>query len=604
MKNRFVLILMFLPVISGFSLNRSSIDTEYQSSRKVLARIDRMSVTVSWKELYGKVRLLKKQVSASDYKRTIAWLDLMKNHVDKVASLYGIHGKVWSEISNVNRVQFGEAYVRPDEMAFLRYAVDDWKRMYPTKPIPRITSGYRSPAYQCVVLAQFPGSLRDVLRKAVLPGMSRHQRDLPDVSLSLGRLSKPDERRFFLILTKWGFYSSYPKDISRKGEVHFIGVERVYSRFFKSKRGLRIYKQLLPALYAASFFPHPDYLKAMIALSLQESDFVWNPRLSNIKKKRIGEQFSFMFGKGETALSLAFRLMIPRKRKVKLEQLKYDFSRMLSLKNRRVTEYDLQVWMSDFRILLTDWIYQNHPLMCVADVFGNVTEITNRVAHEPQTFGLWQLNVNHFIEKMGENKDLPRRFRSIYYLEDGKFKVNRDEWIACLCGTRDAALERSQTLELIFEVVFKERFENHYNGNTSGVRYFVVENLTGEMSTYRAALQVRLNKILGSELQADGDLAIYGRYGLTPKNGVSSRTMKALAKYIRKYLPSQKVKSEKFILDLISAGNWKELSENFLYRKIMGDEAGTRIFPQVRSSLYGQSGKDYAKRVLRMMRNL
>ncbi len=145
---------------------------------------------------------------------------------------------------------------------------------------------------------------------------------------------------------------------------------------------------------------------------------------------------------------------------------------------------------------------------------------------------------------------------------------------------------------------------NHFQGDKKDLSFFIAENMSGEMSTYRAAIQQELNKKIGSKLVEDGDLTFYLPYSTKINWSRRSKTHQTLLQFVHKhqYYFEPPVNPPKLLKELCRAGSLTQLEHLELYVKIMGKKIGLRIFPDIKSSLYNQTPYDYARIVIKKAR--
>ena len=269
--------------------------------------------------------------------------------------------------------------------------------------------------------------------------------------------------------------------------------------------------------------------------------------------------------------------------------------------NRKIREYDFYLWTLKTSRFLKRLLEENRSLTRFGQWLFKIKQFADQIQYEPQTFGLWQINVNHLIERIENHHQLRRRFPEIFYKSGELWKVDRARMIDILSGKSNSVLDRQRTLELIIHTYLQPRYQSHLQGHQDDLKFFIAENVAGEMSTYRAAIQQQLNERMGSGLIMDGDLSFYYPYSTRIDWKRASNTQNAFRKFIQLRYPYFKrpVDAEELLLTLCEASSWDHLQRSELYRRIMRKKRGQRIFPRIKSQLYQQTPRTYAEIVLK-----
>jgi hypothetical protein len=330
------------------------------------------------------------------------------------------------------------------------------------------------------------------------------------------------------------------------------------------------------------FNPSPEELEFVFLMAKQESGLQWNPELNKVKKEKIVSIKNEILGKLPD-------IMLSQEEEIIKDQLRVDLDNILKRKN--ATEYDFYEWTRELNMFI-DRIEKKYPMIGFIPGFK---EKKMRLEHEPRTFGLFQIDVNLLGSKLEKSIEFRYSYPKIF--TNGK--INRDELIKCLSGKTGAAYDKTKTLELIATAYLKPRHENHMRGTSDDLKYFIMESLSGEMSTYRAAVQQRLNIALGFSLALDGDLSFYKPYSTEIDQRKTSGTQKALSQFIEEKAPDLRNNKRRLVREICEADSWEKLRQSVLYRRIMGTEAGKRISPKIKSELYGQSADQYANIISR-----
>jgi hypothetical protein len=400
--------------------------------------------------------------------------------------------------------------------------------------------------------------------------------------------------------------------------------------------------ELYSAFDKTNFNPGPDALRVFLAMAKRESDFQWDPRIERAKKDQIKNELLFFMDSAidgkekigelshqqQTKIKNYFMGQHPEMNEEEVTDLIEERMKMASWgygyamdtitnftntaplqmefkklrndlrilhANRNATEYDFYEWTQRLQTL---WVKVRDKNGTIDLLTGNsISGMVKKLEHTPSSFGLWQINVDRFMKTIRKNGAI-NRFSQLVNLSEKKL---RDELVKALSG-KSSKLTKEQTISLITEGFLKPRFENHSQGENDDVKYMAVENMAGEMSTYRAAIQEKLNKILSPSpsLVLDGDLAILDPYTFDVDWNATSatgKTYQALGDYIDQNARDLTSSKQQIIKELCEADSWQKLASSDLYKRIMGNDLGKRIIPQVQSKLYAQKASSYWEKI-------
>ncbi len=358
-------------------------------------------------------------------------------------------------------------------------------------------------------------------------------------------------------------------------------------------------------MYKTHFLPSPRALRIILALSDQESTIQWNPKLNKEKKQLLRARFHRILSKLKNSLpGSVSTIILAKEHKVKLEERINELNKITDPSNDKIREYDFYLWSRETNLFIHELVVEYKRALEVGQWFVDLGSFLNQLEKEPQTFGLWQINVNHLVEKVKTFHQLRRIFPEIYKQTTNGYIIDRDLLIKALSGRKDSPLSRRKTLELIILTHLKPRYRNHHQGDKMDLVYFVAENMAGEMSTYRASIQHELNLNLRAHLVTDGDLYYYLPHSTYSDWSKKSNTMKKLEAFVAKhhYYFRSPVNPKKLIKELCEADSWLELKDLELYQKIIRSDKPVRRFPQIESKLYHQTPLQYSKTVLKKSR--
>jgi len=406
-------------------------------------------------------------------------------------------------------------------------------------------------------------------------------------------------RSFLNICSRFGFSKQGQIDRS----IFVLSFKDIGSSYRQILNSGRIpqpeFGDLISAFHQSSFYPSPDGLRVLLALSEQRSDFTWNPNLSEQKKKILQNQYNhFAKNSQDSFWGLISSWLLPNHFNRQKETFFQQFKSIIKPSNKMVTDFDLYLWTQRVLTSLKDPETGQSAIPYYGEWLFNADTAIRRLNFEPQQFGLWQININHFQNSLLKNLTGPVR-----NIENNisKLTKNRSALIQSISGILNAPLNKEKTLVLVVEYYLKPRYQMHIQGKEDDLLFFIAENLTGALSTYKAALQNALNDQLGSKLILDGDLVFYKPYSLKIDWKRQSNTQVQLNHFIEKNKRQfdHTFNKEKLIKILCQAETWQELQNSELYQQIMKNRIGQRIYPTTRTNLYHQYPRNYAKKILK-----
>ena len=566
---------------------------------------------LSWKTLSNMIEKTgaQKKISVTQRQHALQWIAYLERNSKQLKNVFR-HPFSWESPQNsrsLNYVRHGNALLTPALNSMWRHCKLNFEDRMPGWQI-RLISGYRSPAFEAFLMTQSSGTLDDVLHGFAPPNYNRHQRAIPDITVELvGKKGETGTARqwkeLHQICRPFGFTQGDVQERDQKGELEFVGVERLYqSTFFSKLIPETTKKNFFNAMQRTGFYPSPEGMRILFAISAQESSVSWNPRLNETKKEDLKKKFNRILMNIENAfggtVSELFFSATLNQEKIKLIA---ELRRITNLRNRQIREYDFYLWTKKVRRFLSQLLKENRKLTRFGQWLFKIEQFADQIQYEPQTFGLWQINVNHLIERIESYRQLRRRFPELYTKSGEKWKVNRSRLVDVLSGMRSSVLDRQRTLELIIYTYLQPRYKSHLLGHKDDLMFFIAENVAGEMSTYRAAIQQELNNRIGSRLIPDGDLSFYHPYSTRIDWTRPSNTQKAFQKFIQKRYAyfSRPVDMKKLVKTLCEVKTWEKMQKDELYRRIMRKNRGQRDFPQITSKLYQQTPLSYARIVLK-----
>jgi len=553
------------------------------------------------------------QFSSADRHETLKWLDYLQQNSARLIQMFKLrYEKQVSEDANaLFFVRQGDALLTPVQQSMWRHCKLNFENRYPEMRL-ELTSGYHSAAYQALFLSSRSGGLKDALDNAAPPDYSHHQKPDPDIAAILihrrgEAFSQSQYKGNLLTVCKpFGFAEGQVQRSDAALELGFIGYDQLYGSTLTNDIVPRQLKyDFFNAMERTGFYPSPDGIRVLMALSAQESSMSWNPRLNHKKKEELRNRFQKVLGTIENSLggkltALIFSADLNREQ----QQLIKELERITDPGDERIREYDVYLWSRNAASFIKRLLRENKRLTQLGQWFYELEQIAEQVENEPQTFGLWQINVNHLSERIERYQQLHRRFPEIFVRQGERWLVVRSRMIDVLSGRPDSVLDRQRGLELIIHTYLQPRYQNHLLGDKDDLTYFIVENVAGELSTFRAAIQQALNQVVGTSLELDGDLCYYLPYSTRINWEKVSNTQKAFRKFIevRYAYFRQPVDPSALVKTICEASDWSDLDASELYRRIMRKNRGKRIFPDIRSVLYQQTPQIYADVVWRKSR--
>ncbi|MDX2468957.1 MAG: hypothetical protein QNL04_00105 [SAR324 cluster bacterium] len=576
----------------------------FLSSKKLIQSLPLQNhPQLSFIELRGmiKAKAAANQVFKKRLASSLEWVDYVEKNSNRFKNLYQFpylwqaaiepQGLVYTEVNKNLVTPFQEDMFAQCKAAFY----------YKNKKHLQINSGYRSPAYQLFLTSFLRGNLSEVFEKAAPPFYSRHQKEEPDLSIGLVYKEKDQELEAELlaqvgeICSAYGITQSFPGVDNLKFEFSTEGQENYYKEIWDSPAlPAELKEEIKAALSYSSFYPSKQGLKVIFAMAWKESSWRWDPRLIKPKKKALRQTFSESLKKLDSGMTgTVANYFLDKKFFKRKDKLKKELWRITEPNNFHLTEWDVYVWTKEAHKLLTDLEAEYSTLAKFGSIIFDYKPLLNRFANEPQSFGLWQVNINYLIEKIEGEKYWINKYPEIFRWG----KVRRTELIKALSSKEDAKLDHTQTLSLIFEAYLAPRYFNHNLGTEWDNLFFAAENLTGALSSYRASVQVVLREKLDRQIIADGDLANYHPYSKKVDLNRSSQTLTLLKTYMRRKNITPK-KQKSMIFELVSAQGKEQLLTSKLYRLIMKGQIGRRDMPEVKSRIIGQSPYSYGNKVL------
>ncbi len=548
------------------------------------------------------------QASGSDSSSilTITWLNYLRTSSSRLNSYFNTPytGNTYTEDPGKRYVIHQNALLTPGQASMWHHCQIRFNRKSDLWQVV-LETGFESPASQFLQFSSSNPALGLAIKSNPPPGLSGHSLPIPHIRVRLVDNQEISESPPWTLLyetcSEFGFDAAYSDSTNLKGELRFAGIEELYNEIFLNPLiPVNIARDLPPALQEAGFYPSPRGLRTILALSAQESTIQWNPKLNLQKKRYLGERFHHLLGKLKKSVpGSVSTLFLSAEHKKQLDHLFKELNELTDPTRDRAREYDFYLW-SRKALLLIDELFQSYKKMArIGQWFFDLKKLKSKLEFEPQTFGLWQINVNHLKEKIESYRQLRRAYPEIYQLSNGTWQVNRSWLIDALSGIREARLSRRRTLELIIHTHLRPRYENHLLGDDEDLLYFSAENMAGEMSTFRAAIQERLNNKMNTRLVTDGDLTYYLAYSMRVDWERPSKSYRVLRDFVdrHQYYFSPALVPDKEVAKVCRASSWNDLTKLELYKKLMGNKSPPRVFPGIKSALYDQTPLDYARLV-------
>lgn len=603
--------------VSAAEKSRERIRQLFSDSGAVFSHIAVAEVDhrLTWEQLHRLVEQTAAvgQTTRKQRERALEWLTYLEEKSRTLIQLFQLPYRLQSPVTShsLEFIREADALVTPVQQSMWRHCKSHFENRYPDLTVS-LQFGYRSPAYQALILSRYPGKLDRVLVMEAPPRYSYHQRAEPDLTVAINRRDRRKSSALEIgsslvaVCKPFGFFKRDLSDTGLRAELGFIGRHVLY----RSTRNNRIIPEALKtdffkAIDRTGFFPSPEGMRVLFALGAQESTLSWNPRLNRKKKAELRNRFDQVLGNIENSIGGALsRLFFSGELNHEKEQLIAELKRITDPDNRRIREYDFYLWTRSVERFLNRLLNENQRLTKFGEWLYEIERFASQIRYEPQTFGIWQINVNHLIERIEEYPQLRRRFPEIFSRKNDGWEVERNRMIDVLSGVPQSVLDRQRTLELIIHTYLQPRYQNHFLGDENDLLYFVAENVAGDLSTFRAAIQQELNQGTNSRLILDGDLSFYHPYSTRIDWSRRSNTQKALFNFIDRRFAyfSRPVDPWKLVVLICEADSWEKLNESELYRRIMRKKRGLRIFPHITSTLYQQTPKAYATIVMKKSR--
>ena len=540
-------------------------------------------------------------------KPTLEWLGYIQHRSNRLKNLFDFP-YLWQaalEPVSFRYVRMGGARVTDFQASMFRHCDSHFYRQRGIHL--KLTSGFRSPAYQLYMTGFMRGSLEQIFEKAAPPFYSRHQKPEPDLSIGIQAqgLSKIQEERQLSqingLCRGFGLESTFPGQVALRHEFSATPQGEYYQAFaWSNSLPEGFWPDLYQGMEISHFYPSRSGLKVILAMAGKESSWQWNPGLAKTKKKLIRKTFlEALKHLEEGAGQKLAGMLMDRSKQKQLRALKKELLQLTSLGNRGVTEYDFYQWSRKFYGFMLGMERQFKGFAKLGGLVWDYKARLDKIRFEPQTFGLWQNNVNHLVEILQAD----RKWRQQYGKVFKKGKVQRHGLVQALSGLDSAPLGRPQTLGLILQAWTAPHYWGHLRGERDDWAYYASENLAGKLSTYKAAFQGELNRRTKGKLTADGDLNHSLPYSLQPDWNRLSNSQRVMISYMRGHgLPRKS--QESWMRELIRAQDAKALLGSRLYKKVMGKKAGRRSYPQIQSDLYQQTPKSYAAKVVKLAKRL
>ncbi len=536
---------------------------------------------------------------------TLEWIEWIATQSDRLKPIYGFP-HTWQAPLVPRRllyVQEGNALLTPFQQSMFRHCKTRFRVM--TGHSLKLEAGYRSPAFQLYLTAQQEGTWGELAAAGPLPFYSRHQGEEPDLTLSLEHPAKSPAEEADLLAQipahcgQFGFFATAPQDPTQQKEFTLFSQWEYYQYLADHpKIPPSLATEMLTGMEMARFYPSEEGLKVLIAMTWKESSFLWNPKLILTKKETMERRFNEVMGLTEGGLAGRLASMILSEELLNhKDRLKKELHRLTRHGDYSISEYDVYLWSRDLYSFALELRKEFSNLASLGALVVDLDKLLLRLEKEPQTFGLWQINVNHLAEAI---KALPI-WKAKYPRLFPNGLLSRHGLIQSLSGLPKAPLSRVETMALLMETWFAPRYYDHLQGQPGELVYFAAEHFTGRLSTYKAALQQRLTEIEGAKLQADGDFAHSRPYSRKPDLTQQSNSLIALQDYARRQVADSSQRN-RMLKELVEVDSLSRLLQTRLYRQIMGNQAGRRVFPQMPDAL-AQPPKGYAQRVMQIARD-
>ena len=593
-------------VTSKIKAERAWLEKVYLESNELLVSLKSgASHRLTWNQLRRRLssRRTRQAFSRKVIQSAGLVIEFFEKRANRLISLYNVSFK-WRGTALPSSKRFikrGNSYLPPEEFSMWRHC-----EIYVEKANPgldlELVSAYQSPAYQLIAFAETSRHLRKALTLESPPYFSGHQSASPYISIRIRK--KLSGRSLWSGINrecgKYGFSPVYSTRNQTERHYRFIGIKRLYKGILGSERLPPHFANLfLMAMYRTGFFPSPRGLRVIFALSEKESGIRWDPPIGKKKKRVLRRRFNRFLARTKKGVTgMLVKALLSHKQLLEKKRLA---SRLQKLTTPRAitTEYDIYLWSQRAYRFYLGVIKRHNRMVGVGKWFLDFNALGGKLNYEPQSFGLWQINVNHLVEKLNHDSRFRKKYAPLF---SGRV-VNRHRLVSALSGYENR-LPRVKTLSLIIEAVLYPRYKNHLNGSEYDLMFFAAENLTGELSTYRAAIQKELNRRLNARQTQDGDLSIFFPYSTRINWNKRSNTQKSLLhlmdRHKRRFSSYRQRKREMKIL--CQASSKTELLASELYRFLMKNRMGQRLFPTIKSALYNQTPTRYVNQVMKFAR--
>ena len=582
------------PLPMGDPEETAALSQAFAAALPSFSGMEEPALDLSWEGLKGGIKknAQAKGLTKGQTEAGLHWVNQMEKDPGLLARTFGLDPKASLPLPNSAVTAVGSVWLPYGVASMWQHCQLQFKRE--TGLALELTQGWHSGAYQLWALAKVSTSLSQGVRSFGPLGPFGPS----GIRAPLGyRLEAPPEGMESARTLLFGHCINFGLEESGPNQLTFVGPEALY-RPSLAKLPEPYGPEFLAALEMSHFYPSPEGLRGILSIAFQESSLVWDPALTDEKKQAIREQFLLPMAAAAAGLGGTLSQMVLPQRLVE-EQSKLATD-LVALLGRRSTEYDFYRWTRQTNQFIKEMMAEYGGLAQWGSQFLHLEQKFKRLEYEPQTFGLWQLNVNHLSERISGNSALRHKYPALFF-KGGN--LSREWLIESLSGRPKAPLNRIQTLSLIFESALGPRYLDHFLGQKEDLLYFAGENLTGELSSFRAAVQVRLGEVTGAKLTFDGDLAFSKPYSRQLDHSRTSQTQKVLLAYAQGQKKALSVSPQKAVTELCSASRRSELMASKLYRLLMKGRMGQRVFPKIRSELYQQSPYSYGNRVLKRAEN-
>ncbi|MBT4288408.1 MAG: DUF1615 family protein [Deltaproteobacteria bacterium] len=584
------------------------LEAQFQKANRLMKSLPGdLKHTITWKELHNTINYHKNKNSYSKTEAAAAHklLYYFQNSSKKLKTLYTFKYFQWQGTTLPKSNQFkksGNIYAPVSSLSMWYHCKTNVKFQYPSIKM-KLVAAYQSPAFQAIKLFKAGKTLSTAIRNEAPPYYSRHQLSYPDFTIRILNKNVQSVAKIITNICKPFGYSlirgPYQKNIL---DFKSTNLNTEFEQILTNKRiPVRLKSNMFKTLQQLQFYPSSKGLSVIMAMAEKESGLNWNPKIGKQKKQTLRKRFDKYFSKSKTGfLGYLTQIMLSKTQKSEQKRLATQLYALTNPKNNQTTEFDIYRWSREALFFFQGVLQKYKNVTTLGKVFVDIGSIERKLKYEPQTFGLWQLNINHFIEQLEGKQYFRKRYAKVF---KGKH-VNRDALVKSLSGF-GSPLSRLQTLEMIFKVRLIPRYFTHLNGSNLDLLFFAAENLAGEFSTYRAATQKEINRKLKTNLSLDGDLAIYYPYSTKINWQKQSNSQKALLKYIQTIRGTLKTRQSntRLLMDICLAETKTKLFQSLVYKALFSKKGGVRIFPEIKSDLYSESPKQYGYKVIKLAGN-